>query len=174
MEYFSKISIDSAAPDESQRFSAIFKRFSAIFSDFRKITWFATPLQKKCQRFTEFCLTNLRGIRKKWDSVQTSVSLFFVFHTKKSSFLKRFSFSDFQRFWKSLKIAENRGSKFRNHDLSRKVIPVEYVYHSCQPAISLEACASRSNSGNLPMFWSDSQSGFGSPGPEGQLWLHYL
>ena len=152
----------------TERISAIFSDYQAIFSDFERFSKnniVCNPAAEKCQRFTEICLTNLWGMGKKWDSVQTPMSLFFVIYAKKSSFRERFSFSDFQRFWKSLKIAENRWSKIWNHDLSRKVIIVDNVHHSCQPAISLEVWASRSNSGNVTMFWADSEPGFGSPGP---------
>ena len=95
----------------TERISAIFSDFQAIFSDFQRFSKnniVCNPAAEKCQRFTEICLTNLWGMGKKWDSVQTPMSLFFVIYAKKSSFRERFSFSDFQRFWKSLKIADRK------------------------------------------------------------------
>ena len=150
------------------------KSRKSIIRDFNKISYLWHQTTKKCEGFAEFCLKNIWDTCKHHTMVLSLFTTVFGFHMKKSSFRDKIiiEFREFrENRWKSMKIDDR---KFRNHDLSRKVIVVDIVHDSCQPAISLKVCAFHNTSGNIPVFWSDSRSGFGSPLPEGQLWQHYL
>jgi len=150
------------------------KSRKSIIRDFRKIDYLWYKITKKCGSFAEFCLMNIRNTCKHHTMVSVLLITVSGFHAKKSSF-RDIIFIEFrENRWKSPKIDENRWSKFWNHDLSRKVIVVDIVHDSCKPACSPEAGSFRSNSGNTPIFRLDSRPGIRSPGPEGQLWLHYL